>query len=51
MHFTEEIPCKFIISFKEELAELNIAVNAINQTLEVPYTYMDPQLVENSIAI
>ncbi|XP_073321825.1 polyunsaturated fatty acid lipoxygenase ALOX15B-like [Pagrus major] len=50
-HFNEEIPCKLIKDFQGELRELSAAIKVRNQSLEVPYTYMDPTEVENSVAI
>lgn len=50
-HFSEEIPCKVIQTFQGELEVLSAAIKARNKGLEVPYTYMDPTEVENSVAI
>ncbi|KAM6939896.1 arachidonate 12-lipoxygenase, 12R-type-like [Xenentodon cancila] len=50
-HFGEEIPCKMIKDFQEELKVLSEAIKARNKNLEVPYTYMDPEEMENSVAI
>ncbi|XP_028258113.1 arachidonate 12-lipoxygenase, 12R-type-like [Parambassis ranga] len=50
-HFTEEIPYKMIKAFQEELNLLSAAIQSRNKSLEVPYTYMDPVAVENSVAI
>lgn len=50
-HFTEEIPCKLIKDFQLELQVLSATIRARNKKLEVPYTYLDPVLVENSVAI
>ncbi|XP_031608108.2 hydroperoxide isomerase ALOXE3-like [Oreochromis aureus] len=50
-HFTEEIPRKMIKDFQTELETLSGAIKARNKHLKVPYTYMDPALVENSVAI
>ncbi|XP_030593562.1 arachidonate 15-lipoxygenase B-like [Archocentrus centrarchus] len=49
-HFTEEIPRK-IKDFQRKLEDLSGAIKARNKCLEVPYTYMDPAEVENSVAI
>ncbi|XP_061573356.1 hydroperoxide isomerase ALOXE3-like [Cololabis saira] len=50
-HFGEEIPCQMIKNFQEELKVLSEDIQARNKNLEVPYTYMDPAEVENSVAI
>ncbi|XP_061586510.1 polyunsaturated fatty acid lipoxygenase ALOX15B-like [Cololabis saira] len=50
-HFSEETPCKVIQDFQKELELLSEAIKARNENLEVPYTYMDPEKVENSVAI
>ncbi|XP_070683655.1 arachidonate 12-lipoxygenase, 12R-type-like [Pempheris klunzingeri] len=50
-HFSEEIPCKLIKEFQEELGVLTTVINNRNESLEIPYTYEDPTKVENSVAI
>ncbi|KAI9525624.1 hypothetical protein NQZ68_006173 [Dissostichus eleginoides] len=50
-HFCEEVPCKLISNFQGELEILSTVIKTRNKGLEVPYTYMDPALVENSVAI
>ncbi|XP_070835927.1 hydroperoxide isomerase ALOXE3-like [Chaetodon trifascialis] len=50
-HFSEEVPCKVIKEFQGELEVLSTAIKVRNKSLEVPYTYMDPAEVENSVAI
>ncbi|XP_041641068.1 arachidonate 12-lipoxygenase, 12R-type-like [Cheilinus undulatus] len=50
-HFSEETPCKLIKDFQEELQVLSESIKVRNKSLEVPYTYMDPTEVENSVAI
>ncbi|XP_059189581.1 hydroperoxide isomerase ALOXE3-like [Centropristis striata] len=50
-HFSEEVPCKLIKAFQGELQVLSAVIKARNKSLEVPYTYMDPTEVENSVAI
>ena len=37
--------------FQKELEVLSANIKARNKDLEVPYTYMDPEEVENSVAI
>lgn len=50
-HFSEEIPRKLIKDFQGELEVLSADIKVRNESLEVPYTYMDPKEVENSVAI
>ncbi|XP_041840057.1 polyunsaturated fatty acid lipoxygenase ALOX15B-like [Melanotaenia boesemani] len=50
-HFSEKTPCDLIKEFQKELQVLSTAIKARNEHLEVPYTYMDPEKVENSVAI
>lgn len=50
-HFSEEVPCKFIKDFQAELQLLSAEIESRNADLEIPYTYIDPANVENSVAI
>eukprot|EP00064_Thunnus_orientalis_P023611 superscaffoldBa00009111_g23861 len=50
-HFTEEIPRKWIHDFQEDLKRLSDDIEARNKSLDIPYTYLDPAVVENSVAI
>ncbi|XP_010886727.2 hydroperoxide isomerase ALOXE3-like [Esox lucius] len=50
-HFYEAQPCNMIKNFQAELKAFSESVNARNATLPVPYTYLDPAVVENSVAI
>ncbi|KAA8594748.1 hypothetical protein FQN60_011883 [Etheostoma spectabile] len=50
-HFSERIPCGLIKVFKAELEVLSAVIHIRNQNLDVPYTYMDPMKVENSVAL
>ncbi|XP_049426865.1 polyunsaturated fatty acid lipoxygenase ALOX15B-like [Epinephelus fuscoguttatus] len=50
-HFSEEIPCKLIRDFQGELEVFSAVINVRNKSLDVPYTYMDPKVLENSVAI
>uniref|UniRef100_A0A3B4Z3X0 Hydroperoxide isomerase ALOXE3-like n=1 Tax=Stegastes partitus TaxID=144197 RepID=A0A3B4Z3X0_9TELE len=50
-HFSEEIPLKMIKNFQGELEVLSAVIKNRNKGLDVPYTYMDPLEVENSVAI
>ncbi|XP_055364147.1 hydroperoxide isomerase ALOXE3-like [Betta splendens] len=50
-HFTEEIPCELIKDFQAELKKLSSDIKARNSTLKLPYLYLDPTALENSVAI
>ena len=50
-HFCEEVPHKLIKTYQGELEVLSTVIRTRNRSLEIPYTYMDPELVENSVAI
>ncbi|XP_061626759.1 arachidonate 12-lipoxygenase, 12R-type-like [Phyllopteryx taeniolatus] len=50
-HFTEKTPRQLQKDFKVELDMLSITINNRNKDLEIPYTYLDPNNVENSVAI
>ncbi|KAF3687751.1 Arachidonate 15-lipoxygenase B [Channa argus] len=50
-HFSDKIPCQLIKDFQGELQMISADIKARNSTMNVPYTYMDPPLVENSVAI
>ncbi|XP_034543234.1 arachidonate 12-lipoxygenase, 12R-type-like [Notolabrus celidotus] len=50
-HFREDVPCKLIRDFQGELDVLSTIIKTRNKSLEIPYTYMDPAVVENSVAI
>uniref|UniRef100_A0A3Q1IYD3 Arachidonate 15-lipoxygenase B-like n=1 Tax=Anabas testudineus TaxID=64144 RepID=A0A3Q1IYD3_ANATE len=50
-HFTEEIPRQLIKDFQAELKTLSSEIKERNSTLDIPYTYMNPAEVENSVAI
>ncbi|XP_061765252.1 hydroperoxide isomerase ALOXE3-like [Nerophis ophidion] len=50
-HFTEETPRQLQREFKAELEVLTTVIRKRNADLEIPYTYLDPNSVENSVAI
>ncbi|XP_066444641.1 hydroperoxide isomerase ALOXE3-like [Eleutherodactylus coqui] len=50
-HFTEETPQIFILEFQEKLSEISKTINERNQTRSLPYPYLDPKVIENSISI
>ncbi|XP_049425140.1 hydroperoxide isomerase ALOXE3-like isoform X2 [Epinephelus fuscoguttatus] len=50
-HHSEEIPSHYIKAFQGELQTLSARIKIRNIGLEVPYTYLDPAVIENSVAI
>uniref|UniRef100_A0A3Q2ZE72 Hydroperoxide isomerase ALOXE3-like n=1 Tax=Kryptolebias marmoratus TaxID=37003 RepID=A0A3Q2ZE72_KRYMA len=50
-HFTEETPRKVISDFQGDLEVLSTTIRVKNRKLELPYPYLDPAEVENSVAI
>ncbi|KAM7009702.1 polyunsaturated fatty acid lipoxygenase ALOX15B-like [Tautogolabrus adspersus] len=50
-HFFEEIPCKLIKRFQGDLEIQSVTIKVRNELLDFPYTYMQPTVVENSVAI
>lgn len=50
-HFIEDTPRRMIQDFQRQLEVLSGAIKDRNKHLEVPYTYLDPVEVENSVAI
>uniref|UniRef100_A0A8C2ZSV3 Si:dkey-17e16.9 n=1 Tax=Cyclopterus lumpus TaxID=8103 RepID=A0A8C2ZSV3_CYCLU len=49
--FQEPAPNQMIKEFQAELSNLSEAISTRNMQLEIPYSYMDPTQIENSIAI
>ncbi|XP_060756104.1 polyunsaturated fatty acid lipoxygenase ALOX15B-like [Neoarius graeffei] len=49
--FDEEVPCKRIKEFKEALEKLSSSIKERNKSLKLPYTYLNPENVDNSVAI
>ncbi|KAL7403903.1 hypothetical protein ABVT39_006631 [Epinephelus coioides] len=50
-HHSEEIPSCYVKAFQGELQMLSACINIRNKSLEIPYTYLDPENIENSVAI
>ncbi|XP_062456867.1 hydroperoxide isomerase ALOXE3-like [Rhea pennata] len=50
-HFTEEAPRRLIAAFQRRLARISRDIRARNAGLALPYAYLDPAQVENSVAI
>ena len=49
--FTEEGPQQKITGFEKRLAEIDDEIESRNSDLDVPYTYMLPKKIPNSITI
>ncbi|KAK9976884.1 hypothetical protein ABG768_018705 [Culter alburnus] len=47
----EEVPCKLIEEFQKDLRKLSDLIEERNKNLELPYTYLNPKNVDNSVAI
>ncbi|XP_003791171.1 arachidonate 15-lipoxygenase B isoform X4 [Otolemur garnettii] len=50
-HFTEEAPQQSIAAFQSHLAQISRGIQERNQGLALPYTYLDPPHIENSVSI
>lgn len=50
-HFTEEAPRRSIAAFQSRLAQISRDIRERNQGLALPYIYLDPPLIENSVSI
>ncbi|XP_063064320.1 hydroperoxide isomerase ALOXE3-like [Engraulis encrasicolus] len=49
--FHEDVPLKVIADFQNDLKELSKVIKKRNKTLVLPYTYLEPKNVDNSVAI
>ncbi|XP_074486020.1 hydroperoxide isomerase ALOXE3-like [Sebastes fasciatus] len=50
-HFKGEIPRQLLKAFQGRLQALSAEIKIRNKNLEVPYTYLDPDVIENSVAL
>lgn len=50
-HFTEDVPRRSMAAFQRQLIRISCAIRERNQSLPLPYTYLDPPLIENSVSI
>ncbi|KAM9391550.1 polyunsaturated fatty acid lipoxygenase ALOX15B-like [Pholidichthys leucotaenia] len=50
-YFTEEFPLQAIKEFQGELIKLSAAIEVRNLGLELPYTYLDPKVIVNSVSV
>ncbi|KAK7174099.1 hypothetical protein R3I93_001316 [Phoxinus phoxinus] len=49
--YDEEVPCKLTEDFQKDLKKLSHFIEKRNKKLELPYTYLNPKNVDNSVAI
>ncbi|XP_067280276.1 hydroperoxide isomerase ALOXE3-like [Pseudorasbora parva] len=49
--YDEDVPFKLNEDFKKDLRELSDLIEERNKKLELPYTYLKPENVDNSVAI
>lgn len=50
-YFSGSEPKMLLKKFREELAVLDKEIETRNEKLDMPYEYLRPSLVENSVAI
>uniref|UniRef100_A0A8C6S5M3 Lipoxygenase domain-containing protein n=1 Tax=Neogobius melanostomus TaxID=47308 RepID=A0A8C6S5M3_9GOBI len=50
-HFTEEVPCRLMRQFCAELDKLDKEIDDKNKKRKLPYIYLKPTLMENSVSI
>ncbi|CAL8323043.1 unnamed protein product [Boreogadus saida] len=50
-HFSKKVHQKYMTDFKEDLVRLSSEIEARNLSLKIPYTFLDPALLENSVAL
>uniref|UniRef100_A0A3P9MDS7 Arachidonate 15-lipoxygenase type B n=1 Tax=Oryzias latipes TaxID=8090 RepID=A0A3P9MDS7_ORYLA len=50
-HFTEDFAKYKVTTFQRDLMKLSEYIKCRNENLKLPYTFLDPKLVENSVAI
>lgn len=51
IHFVEEAPRRSIEAFRQNLSQISHNIRQRNKCLALPYYYLDPVLIENSISI
>lgn len=51
IHFVEEAPRRSIEAFRQNLNQISHNIRQRNKCLTLPYYYLDPVLIENSISI
>ncbi|XP_036125243.1 arachidonate 12-lipoxygenase, 12R-type [Molossus molossus] len=51
IHFVEDVPRRSMESFRQRLALISHNIRQRNKCLPIPYRYLDPVLIENSVSI
>ncbi|XP_075053765.1 polyunsaturated fatty acid lipoxygenase ALOX8-like [Mixophyes fleayi] len=51
VRFTEEVPQKFIKDFQNKLDEISKSITERNTNMFLPYTFLNPGVIENSVSI
>lgn len=51
IHFVEEVPRRSMETLRQRLAQISHNIRQRNKCLPIPYYYLDPVLIENSISI
>lgn len=51
IHFVEEAPRRSMETLRQRLACISHGIRQRNKCLPIPYYYLDPVLIENSISI
>ncbi|XP_063807648.1 polyunsaturated fatty acid lipoxygenase ALOX15B-like [Pseudophryne corroboree] len=51
VRFTEEVPQTFIKNFQEKLAKISHSIKGRNKNMKLPYPYLDPSVIENSVSV
>ncbi|KAM8813860.1 arachidonate 12-lipoxygenase, 12R-type [Rhynchonycteris naso] len=51
IHFVEDVPRRSMETFRQRLAQISHNIRQRNKCLPIPYYYLDPVLIENSISI
>ncbi|XP_040196527.1 hydroperoxide isomerase ALOXE3-like isoform X4 [Rana temporaria] len=50
-YFTEKTPQQSIKEFQDKLTEISKHIKERNKTMDLPYAYLDPSVIENSVSI
>ncbi|XP_077340070.1 hydroperoxide isomerase ALOXE3-like isoform X2 [Lithobates pipiens] len=50
-YFTEKTPQQSIKEFQDKLTEISKHIKERNKTMDLPYAYLDPSVVENSVSL
>ncbi|XP_057631923.1 polyunsaturated fatty acid lipoxygenase ALOX15B isoform X3 [Chionomys nivalis] len=50
-YFTEDAPRRSMAAFQRQLIQISKGIAGRNRGLALPYTYLDPPLIENSVSI